>query len=212
MLTPSNLARRILLVIILVSVVLSIYFYPQFPAQIASHWNARGDVNGYMPKFPGLFLMPMLLSVLFVLFSIIPVIDPLKANIRKFREYFEKFIVLLFAFLLYIQLLTIIWNLGVRFDMTLFILPALALLFFYIGILMEKARRNWFIGIRTPWTMSSDKVWANTHRLGSKLYKLVALITIAGLFFRQYALIIFIVSAVSVTVITIVYSYIEYRR
>ncbi|OGV93005.1 hypothetical protein A3B57_00780, partial [Microgenomates group bacterium RIFCSPLOWO2_01_FULL_47_10] len=171
MLTPSNLARRILLVIILVSVVLSIYFYPQFPAQIASHWNARGDVNGYMPKFPGLFLMPMLLSVLFVLFSIIPVIDPLKANIRKFREYFEKFIVLLFAFLLYIQLLTIIWNLGVRFDMTLFILPALALLFFYIGILMEKARRNWFIGIRTPWAMSSDKVWANTHRLGSKLYK-----------------------------------------
>jgi len=70
--------------IILVSFIISIYFYPHMPEKIASHWNAQGQVDGYISKFWGLFLIPFVLVGLALLFIAIPRIDPLKANIEKF--------------------------------------------------------------------------------------------------------------------------------
>ncbi|MCD6528067.1 SdpI family protein [bacterium] len=101
---------------------------------------------------------------------IIPKIDPLKKNLEKFRNYFERFFILLFLFLFYLYLLTIFWNLGLRFYIGQAMIPALAILFYYCGVLLEKAKRNWFIGIRTPWTLSSDEVWDKTHQLGGRLF------------------------------------------
>ena len=69
--------------------------------------------------------------------------------------------------------------------MTKFIIPAFAVLLFYIGILIKHAKRNWFIGIRTPWTLSSDKVWDKTHALGGKLFQVSAVITLGGIFFDK---------------------------
>jgi len=87
------------------------------PDEMASHWNFKGEVDDYLPKFWGLFLMPIISLGLFLLFLLIPKIDPLKANIEKFRKYFDGFMVLMMVFLFYIYLLSIIWNLGKRFDM-----------------------------------------------------------------------------------------------
>ncbi len=155
----------IILLIILISFTTGIYFYPQMPGNIASHWNAQGEVDGYMSKFWGLFLMPIISLVLFLLFLFIPRIDPLKVNIEKFRKYFDYFMIIFFAFLFYLYLLTIVWNLGARFNMIQFLSPAFGVLFFYCGIMIENAKRNWFIGIRTPWTLSNEEVWNKTHNI-----------------------------------------------
>jgi len=204
--------EKIILGILMLSFAIGIFLYPQMPDQMASHWNAQGKVDGYMPKFWGLFLMPLTSIFLFLLFVLIPKIDPLKANIDKFRNYYDGFVVFMITFLFYIYLLTIFWNLDIRFNMTRLLAPALGILFYYCGILINNAKRNWFIGIRTPWTLSSEKVWDKTHKIGGKLFKIAGIIALCGVFFQNYVLFLVLVPVISVSIYTIVYSYFEYQR
>jgi len=182
------------------------------PERMASHWNSQGEVDGYLSKFWGLFLMPIVSLAIFLLFLLIPRIDPLKKNIEKFRKYFDWFIVLIIIFLLYIYSLTIFWNLGYRFDMGQMMMPALGILFIYIGTLLKQAKRNWFIGIRTPWTLSSDAVWDKTHQLGSKLFKLAGIIALLGIFIPNYALWLVLVPVIAFSLYLMIYSYFEYKK
>jgi uncharacterized membrane protein len=202
----------IIILIILVSFAVGIYFYPLMPDWMASHWNAKGQVNGYMPKVWGLFLMPFVSLFMFLLFLLIPKIDPLKSNIQKFRNYFDGFILLIITFLFYLYSLTIIWNLGIEFDMVQFLLPSFAIIFYYAGILIENAKRNWFIGIRTPWTLSNDQVWDKTHKIGGKLFKATGIIALLGIPFPDYAIFFVIIPVLLVVIYTFVYSYLEYQR
>lgn len=202
----------IIVVIIMFSFSIGIYFYPEMPEKIPSHWNAQGQVDGYMPKCWGLFLMPFISLGLFLLFVLIPKIDPLKANIEKFRRYYDIFVVLVIAFLFYLYLLTIFWNIGMRFNMIQLLVPAFGILFYYCGILIENSKRNWFIGVRTPWTLSNEKVWDKTHKIGGKLFKIAGVISLLGVFFQNYALFFVLIPVILVAVYTIIYSYFEYQR
>ena len=202
----------IVLGVILLSFIIGTYIYHQMPDKIASHWNAQGQVDGYMSKFWGVFLMPFISLGLFLLFVIIPKIDPLKQNIQKFRKYYDLFIILFITFLFYLYLLTVFWNLNFRFNMIQMLLPAFGILFYYIGILTENTKRNWFIGIRTPWTLSNDKVWYKTHKLGGKLFKITGIIAFLGILYQKYALLFVLVPAIIVTFYVFVYSYFEYQK
>lgn len=205
-------SKIISLIIILLSFIIGIYFYPQMPEKVASHWNEQGQVDGYMTKFWGLFLMPFISSGLFLFFILIPKIDPLKANIEKFRKYYDTFIMSIILFLFYLYLLTILWNTGTRFDMVRLLTPALGILFYYCGILIQNTKRNWFIGIRTPWTLSSERVWEKTHDIGGKLFKVAGIIAFFGVLFRNYSLFFVLVPIILVTIYTVVYSYLEYQK
>ncbi len=202
----------IVIFIILLSVLIGIYLYPRMPERMASHWNIRGEADGYTTKFWGLFLMPLISIAMALLFVFLPRIDPLRANISEFSSYYYSFAVLLIMFLFYLHLLTLFWNLGKRFNMIQLLSPAFSLLFYYAGVLIEKAKRNWFIGIRTPWTLSSERAWDKTHALGGKLFKLTGIIAILGVILPDYAFFFIIVPMLSITVFTIVYSYLEYRK
>ena len=198
--------------IILLSFILSAYFYPQMPEQVASHWNAQGQVDGYMSKSWGLFFMPFVLIGLALLFLAIPRIDPLKANIEAFRKYYDGFVILFLVFMLAVHFQVILWNIGLQISPNVVMPIALGLLFFYAGILCENAKRNWFVGIRTPWTLSNDKVWDRTHQIGGKLFKVAGVITFLGVFFQSYAVFFILVPVIVVTVYTVVYSYVEYQK
>jgi len=182
------------------------------PEKVASHWNIEGEVDGYMPKFWGLFLMPIISLVMFLLFLLIPKLDPLKENIKTFREYFDKFILLIILFLLYIHTLTILWSFGWRFDMGQLMAPAMGILFYFAGILIGKSKRNWSIGIRTPWTLSSDLNWDKTHKLGSKLFKISGVIAFFGLFLPGLAFYLIIIPVILSAIYSFVYSYLEYQK
>ena len=202
----------IIFVIIILSFAIGIYYYPQMPEKLASHWNAQGKVDGYMSKFWGLFLMPIISVGMLLLFILIPKIDPLKSNIQQFRKYYDGFVVLIMVFLFYLYLLTIFWNSGYTFNMITFLSPALAILFYFTGILIENAKRNWFIGIRTPWTLSSDRVWDKTHKIGGKLFKIAGIVALAAIFFDTAAIFFIIVPVIIVSIYTVVYSYFEYQK
>ncbi len=201
-----------ILIFVIVSFIIGIYLYPQMPEQMASHWNAQGNVDGYMSRFWGLFLMPLVLVGLALLFIAIPKIDPLKKNIEKFRKYYDGFIILFLIFMLLVYFQTILWNLGIEISPNIVIPIGLGFLFFYIGILFENAKRNWFIGIRTPWTLSSEKVWNKTHKLGSKMFKIAGIIVLIGFLFQKYATYFILVPVLFVAFYLVVYSYAEYQK
>ncbi|HUW71869.1 MAG TPA: SdpI family protein [Candidatus Humimicrobiaceae bacterium] len=205
-------SKVIIIGIIILSFLVGVYFYSQMPERMASHWNAQGEVDGYMSKGRGLFFMPLMSAGLLLLFLIIPKIDPLKENIKKFRKYFDGFIVLLMLFLFYVYLLTIFWNIGARFNMSQLMIPAMGILFYYCGILVENAKRNWFIGIRTPWTLSSEAVWDKTHKIGGRLFKIAGVVAFLGIFFPKQSILFVLIPVLLVTAYTLIYSYFEYQK
>jgi immunity protein, SdpI family len=200
------------LCLLLASFLLGAYLYPQMPERMASHWDASGSVNGYVPKLWGIFLMPVISTILFLAFLVIPRIDPLKENIAKFRSYFDLFILMLFGFLFYLYLLTILWNLGYRFNIVQLMAPAFGLLIYYVGVLTENAKQNWFIGVRTPWTLSSETVWNKTNRLAGKLFKATGVLAMLGAAFPEQAIFFILVPLVLAGIYPIVYSFREYQR
>jgi len=204
----------VVLLMLTASTIVGIALWNQLPDPMASHWGPNDEVNGYMSKFWGVFLMPLITLGMFLLFLVIPNIDPLKANIAQFRDVFNLFITLIVAFMIYIYLLSLRWNLGYTdFAMSKAMLPAVGILFFFVGYLLRKAKRNFFIGIRTPWTLSSDTVWDETHRLGSVLFMISGALAFVGSFFGGMAAFWFLfVPLIGSTLFTLVYSYVLYQR
>lgn len=198
--------------LILVSFLIGAYLYPYMPEKMASHWDANGSVDGYMPKLWGLFLMPVISAILFLVYMLIPKIDPLKGNIEKFRGHFDVFILLLFVFLFYVHMLTMLWNLSYRFNIIQLLAPAFGLIIYYAGIMMENAKQNWFIGVRTPWTLSSEVVWDKTNKLAGKLFKVAGILAAMGLIFPKYAIFLILVPVILAAVYPIIYSYQKYQQ
>lgn len=194
------------------SAVVSLLAAPELPDRLVTNWGAGGEPNGTMGKTAALALVPALGAVLLGLFALVPRIDPLQENIASFRRYYDWFVVVFAAYLAVLHAGIVAFNLGYEFDMTLFVLAGVAALFYYVGILLENAQRNWFVGIRTPWTLSSDEVWERTHALGSRLFKLTGLLAFVGLAFGEYAMFFLLVPSLLTAVGTVVYSYYLYRQ
>jgi uncharacterized membrane protein len=199
---------------IIAATLAGLLLWNRLPDSMASHWNVNDQVDGYMSRFWGVFLLPLITLGMLALFLVIPAIDPLKANIAQFRDAFNLFIVLMVAFMAYVYGLTLAWNLGYTgFKMSGAMLPALGLLFIFIGFMLRQAKRNFFIGIRTPWTLSSDRVWEETHRIGAVLFMVSgALAFIGGLFGGTTAFWLMFIPIMGSTLFLLVYSYVLYRR
>jgi uncharacterized membrane protein len=201
------------IILIVIATVASALVYNQLPEQVASHWNNANQVNGYMSRFWGAFLMPVVTIGILVLFLVIPLIDPLKANIAQFRGVFNAFIAMMIVFMVYVHGLTLAWNLGyTNFNMGTAMLPGLGLIFLFAGVMMRKAKRNFFIGIRTPWTLSSDHVWNETHRIGSILFIISGLLALLGAFFPLYAFWLLLIPLFASVIFLVIYSYVLYQR
>jgi uncharacterized membrane protein len=203
-----------ILILILLSLAIATYSYQKIETEkIASHWNAQGEVDGYMSKFWGTFLFPLIIIAVYLIFLAIPKIDPLKTNIEKFRKHYNTFFLVLILFLLYVFILTILANLNYNLNMTMTIIPAIGILFFYIGTIMKKLKRNWFIGIRTPWTLSDDKVWQKTHALGATLFKIIGVILILTTFAPpKYLIYLILIPTIGSVIWLVIYSYLEYKK
>src|SRR3989344_7640867 len=136
-------ANALIVAIVVLSFAVAAWLYPAMPALMASHWDINGQVDGYLSKFWGVFLMPIIALAVWLLFLLIPRIDPLKNNLAKFRKYFDGLMVLLVLFLVYIYKFTILWSLGWQLEIRRWVAPALAILFFYLGVLLKHSHRTW---------------------------------------------------------------------
>jgi uncharacterized membrane protein len=209
----TKLTIIITLVLIAASLCAGWLLWDRLPEQVASHWNINDEVDGYMPKVWGVLLLPLISAGMLTLFLFLPAMDPLRTNVAQFREAFNLFIVFITIFMLYIHGLTLAWSLGYLFKMSSALLPMMGLLFIIVGWMLKQAKRNFFIGIRTPWTLSSDSVWDKTHRVGAVLFMASGALTIIGGFFGGItAFWMMFAPLIGSTIFLLFYSYFLYRQ
>ncbi len=191
---------------------IGVILQPRFPELMATHWGSAGEVNGYGSHFVGIWLMPLMVAGLTLLLVFIPLIDPKRVNIEKFRGSYNLFILLFGFYMLYIHLLTLLWNLGWHFNFTTYMLPAFGIFEIFLGQMVRKAKQNYFIGIRTPWTLQDERVWDETHRQGGIAFTLSGVIALFGILIPALAIWLLLVPVMLASVYSIVLSYVLYQR
>jgi len=185
---------------------------PALPERLVTHWDAAGRPNGTMSKSLALAFVPALSACLAALLAVVPRVDPRRERYASFRPYYDWLIVLLAAFMLVLHVGTLLFNLGYRFAFVSLVVVCVAALFYYVGVVLSHAEPNWFVGVRTPWTLDSDDVWARTHALAARLFKASAVLALVGLLFGEYAVYFVLVPALGTAVVSVAYSYWLYER
>ena len=197
-------------VLTFVTLAAGLFFYPVLPDVMMTHWNAEGVPDGSMPKFWGVAIMPLLLAFSISILAAIPHIDPLKNNIASFRTQYNIFVVLLSAVLAFVQLAVLAVNLGTALNMSTIVMPAVGVLFFWLGSILPRTKRNFFFGVRTPWTLSSDTVWKRTHKMAGWIFRALGLLAVFTIIVPAYAVPLFFGPLVVAVVGLVAYSYFVY--
>jgi uncharacterized membrane protein len=202
----------LMLVVVAACFATGVIVYPHLPLMAVSHWSVHGEPNGHLARAWAAFLLPGMMLLFYGLWAFLPRLDPI-GNIKKFRYVYDFVWFLILAFLAYVYALMLGANLGWQFNTLTAILPALAVLIFALGSLMPYLHRNWFVGIRTPWTLSSDSVWAKTHKLGGLLFQAAGVLILIATFAPVGIRIWLIVGPLVVAILwSVVYSYVIYER
>ncbi len=201
------------LLIIIAATALSYWAYPQLPATVASHWNFQGEVDGWMSKnFHSLFF-PALLAIMYLVFSIMPYIDPKKERYAEFAKVYRLMRDAILFVLLGIFTVATFYNLKYSVNVGAIVAGLIGALMVVMGNYFGKIKRNWFIGIRTPWSLSSENVWNKTHRLGGRLFMIWGLgIALAPWLDFRIAMIILLAGIAAIVIGINLYSFILYRQ
>ena len=155
--------------LIVAAVAFSIAVWSRLPERMPVHWDLHGEVNGYGSRAHGAFLLPGLMLLIWLLMRFLPRIDPRRANYAKFADTYDLLVNSLVALFAVMHIALIGAALGWPISMERVAPALIGLQFVILGNALPRARPNWWFGIRTPWTLSNDRVWARTHRVGGYL-------------------------------------------
>ncbi|MDD5527949.1 MAG: SdpI family protein [Patescibacteria group bacterium] len=201
------------ILLIVISIIASFYFYVHFPDRVITHWNLAGEPNGYSGRAFAAFFFPALFVGMYLLFIFLPMLDPRKERYAEFAKIYNVFRNLIIFILVVIYFVASFNNLGANLNINVWVPGAVGLLFIVLGNYMGKIKPNWFVGIRTPWTLSSETVWNKTHRFGGKVFIIGGLLMIsAGLAPLSWRLPIFVADIIILLFGTVVYSYFAYLQ
>lgn len=202
-----------LLLMLLAGLVLGCVFYPHLPARVPIHWDAAGHVNGYGTRLMGAFLTPAIAVGIYLLLLVTPSVDPHARNYEKFRGSYQLIKTLIVLLLLVVQGCTLLFAVGVPVSINLVVGIGVAVLFILLGNVMGRFRHNYFVGIRTPWTLASEEVWRRTHRLAGPIWVVGGLAMLVLVLLRGRVEAAGLVGIVVVlAAVPSVYSYILFRR
>jgi uncharacterized membrane protein len=201
------------LLITAAAVAVSIWAYPRLPESVPTHWNMRGQPDGYSSRLFAVISMPVALLVLTAVFQILPRIDPRGANYAKFQATYWVLVngVLGLLFALHVMVLAVGLGAGVNVPQAIGI--GAGLLFMLLGNYLGRVEPNWFMGIRTPWTLSSETVWRKTHRTAAWLFVAGGLaVVVLGVFRPTRQMTLLAVTLAVAAGIPTVQSYVLWRR
>ena len=210
--------RNVLLLsagVVLVMFAISSYVWFQIPPgeKVCTHWNAAGECDGYGSKFVGIFLMPIIVAGMVGLFTLIPRIDPRATHIAQSRKAYVAVWATMLLFFLALHSVLMLELLGHDANIGSVTPLLVGLMLVVIGSYLGKIQSNYFFGIRTPWTLSSELSWNKTHRLGGKLLVLQGLLFVASviLFAREVWAYLLLGSSLVVVAVLMIYSYLIWK-
>ncbi|QSB47664.1 SdpI family protein [Parageobacillus toebii] len=199
--------------LIIINIGISAWAYPQLPDQVPTHWNFSGEVDGYSSKLFAVLFGPILLTGIYGMLLGVTKIDPRKENYEKFAGAYRVFMNASLTFFVVIHIAVIFSGLGYDINMDWIVNIGLGLLFIILGNYMPKVKANYFIGIRTPWTLANETVWARTHRFGGKVFFIGGGMLIVSAFMPSSIRGFLLISSIAfIAVVPIVYSYFAYKK
>jgi len=198
--------------LIILTIIISIWAYPQLPAIVASHWDFQGQVNGWTSRTVHSILFPSLLAIIYFGFVFMPYIDPKKERYAEFANTYrllrDAIIFLLFG----VFVAATFANLGYNVNIGVVAATLIGFLFITIGNYFGKLKRNWFVGIRTPWSLSSENVWNKTHRFGGRVFIIWGALLILTPWLPYKGAMIILFSGLAMVVVGVyLYSYLAFR-
>ncbi len=214
-----NKLKIISLLLVVLSIAISFWLYPQMPNVLPNHWGINGQADGYASKESALFCFPLLLLVIFILLNWLPKADPKQENIAFNQKYLDRVILAIMFFMFAINIGTSALYLGYSFNFGDLMLPLLGLLFVFIGKNIENIKPNWFFGIRTPWTINDEAIWVKTHKTGSKMFGglgisliIIWALSLFKFFSKEVVFLIFMGEMIAVIVWSFVYPYLLWKK
>ncbi len=204
----KKIPNLVSLICLIAVVILSFYFYANFPESVATHWNISGMADGYSPKAFAAFFFPALIIAVYILMAFMPSIDPHRDRYKEFAGAYSIFTMSLVLFLTVVYIAVGLNGLGYPVSVG-FIMPLLVgALFAVIGYYMSEIKGNWFVGFRTPWTLSSDEVWKKTHKLAGALFMWGGALIFLSAFLSPFFKALFLAAVLlCVVLVPTVYSY-----
>ena len=211
----TNVLKKdwVILILIVIGFVIGIYLYPSLPSRVPIHWNSKGQIDGYGSKFFGTFGIPLMNLGIYLLFIVLPYIDPKRKNYEGFQSTYQYLKCLLIIFFLGLEVITLLIATGVVDNTSMLIQILVSLLFILLGNVMGRFKHNYFVGIKTPWTLANEQVWRKTHRMAAPIWVIGGILNIVvaltGVDFNGMA---FIIIVAAIVIIPTVYSYIIYQK
>ncbi|MDH4262422.1 MAG: SdpI family protein [Spirochaetia bacterium] len=204
--------NKFIIMLSIVSAAATAMIYASLPEQIPLHWGINGQIDRYGPR-AAIFLTAVLPLAMYGLFLMIPKIDPRKDSYEKHAGAYSAIVMPIILFMIGLHWITIGFSLGYNIDIVFVVKLAAGLLFMILGNYLPVIRHNYTLGIRTPWTLSDEKVWTKTHRAGGYIFVISGLIWAAFSFFNQPWVFYFLIGEILVSVLGVfVYSYMLFRR
>ena len=153
--------------LIAAALVATVVAYPHLPSLVARHWDIHGQPNGYSPKGT-LYFIPGLMAGMMLLTWLLPWLSPKQFEVESFRSTYMQIMLIMIGLLAYCDAVILWIGVGHSVNVRRAIFSGLCFLFILLGNVMGKVRRNFYIGVRTPWALASERVWNATHRLAAK--------------------------------------------
>lgn len=189
------------------------WLYPSLPDPMPTHWNAAGQVDDYTAKALGAPLVAAIPLFIFAVFKLIPVISPRGFRTESFADVLNILMTASVVFGCVIGVGVMRAALDASVDISTLVYVAVGFLLVFMGNFLGKVRKNFFLGIRTPWTLASDEVWAKTHRLGGWCFVAAGiLMAIMGVVMPASGTPWIVAVVVAIALIPVVYSFFAYRK
>jgi len=170
--------------LILLVLAMTAIAYPHLPERVPTHWDAHGNINGWSDKSRLFVIEPAMMSGILILFWALPWLSPKHFEVDSFRTTYLFIMVVLLATLAYVHALILAAGLSWQIDVGRAVLGGVCLLNALLGNVLGKVRRNFYVGIRTPWTIANEQVWYATHRLAAKTFFAAGLLGLVAVIFR----------------------------
>lgn len=189
----------VLLALCLISLAGHLLIYSKLPETIPIHWNAAGEIDGYGPKSMDLLMGAIPLG-LWVLMTVLPMLDPRKENYAKHQKVYGIIMLLLTLAMIAFSWMTALAGLGYHVDVGMLIPMVLGVVFVIMGNYMPKIRPNYFVGVRTPWAIENAWVWRKTQWMGGITFIIMGVVIFGSVFlpvsFRMPVLLVVLMAGV----------------
>ncbi|MFZ9977253.1 MAG: SdpI family protein [Candidatus Kapaibacteriota bacterium] len=215
----SHILEAIIILLVIITWLIGVITYAYAPDIVPIHWNLEGKPDNYAPKDIGLFLLPLINTGLYLFLFFIPKIDPNNEQLQysiKTLQWIRLGTHALLGFIMLWTSLSIIEASNVQPE---WLFSVISLFFAFLGKAMANVKQNYFVGIRTPWTLSNELVWDDTHRFTAPLwfYTGIGMACISAIlssmgFGAGIILTVFLIWIATIVIIPIAYSYKRFRE